>query len=129
MRVVVSTTEGKTDADRWQLYIEQTPNVTVALSTPKLLSSEQFSSLAAQLKFDEVKFNSKTLADLYSEGEIESRLFQSYMVIKPKPPKVSAVVSAPALRQMSSDLMLLDGEAHPFFATTVRLLAPDNAAK
>ena len=129
VRVAVSTLEGKTDQDRWQLLIEQTPNVTVALSTPKPLSFEQYSSLAAQLKIDEIKFSSKALADLYSENEIDSRLFQSYMVFKARPNKGIAVVSAPALRKVSSDLMLLDGEARPFFATRVRLLAPDNTVK
>ncbi len=129
VRVVIATLEGKTDQDRWQLYIEQTPNVTVAISAPKLLSNNQVSVLYAQLRTTEQKFDTKVLAELYLENEIESRRFQSYLVMNERQKKIAAVVPAAALHKISSDLILLDRDARPFFATTVRLLAPDNTSK
>jgi len=129
VRVAVSTIEGKTIQDRWQLLIEQTPNVTVALAVPQGLSQEQFRSLDAQMKVEANKLSSDGLAGLYSEDEAKSRLSQQYIIFKEKPKKALALVPAAVLRQSSSDLVLLDGEARPFFATAVKLLAPDNRAK
>lgn len=129
VRVAVSTVEGKTTQDRWQLLIEQTPNVTVALSAPEGISQEQFRSLDAQMKVEEIKLGSGALAGLYTEDEATSRLSHPYIIFKSKPKKAVALVPAAVLRQISSDLVLLDGEARPFFATAVRLLAPDNFAK
>jgi hypothetical protein len=128
VRVIISTVEGTTNQDRWQLFVDQTQNVTVALATPKGLTAEQFKFLDAQTNVAETKLSSTGLAELYSEDEVKSRQTQPYIIFKGRM-KVGAKMPAATLQQTSSDLVLLDGEARPFFATQVKLLAPDNTPK
>jgi hypothetical protein len=72
------------------------------------------------------KFSRKELADLYSENELAS-VNQNYLVLRAGPRKAAAIIPATALQPIRSDLLLLDKERHPFFATTVQLLAPKDA--
>ncbi|WP_213287570.1 hypothetical protein [Bradyrhizobium sp. sGM-13] len=127
VRIGVHT--GRYDNDRWQLLIDQqAPNVAVAISLPNDI--DQYAFLARQLQADgPIKFDAKTLAALYSETELEERLTRPYLVLPRRDRLIKhfAVLPAGRLRETSSDLMLLDGDARPFFATTVRLLTPDNA--
>jgi hypothetical protein len=129
VRVTVSTSQGETDETRWQLRIEQTPNVALALSMPTTVNSEQFTSLSRQLDGGgPIKTTDrKILAGLYSETELQSRLDQSYLVLNGKLPKVLAAIPAAALRPFTSDLMILDRNGRPLFATTVRMLVPDSS--
>lgn len=129
VRVVVSTSEGKSDRDRWQIIVEQTPNIMLAIAAPRELSADQYSSLTEQLKADApIKFDFKTLADLYSGKEVEDRLSQPFIVLRwGHPTKSAAIMSATSLKTISSDVMLFDRESRPFFATTVKLLVPNSA--
>jgi hypothetical protein len=127
VRVVVGTTEGQSEKDRWQFFVEQTPNVVIAISMPTSLNGEQYAALTAQLKADfPVKADVGTLKDLYSDSELANRTSQQYLVLNSRLPKAAAVIPASALRHVSSDLMLADQEGRTFFATTVRLLVPGN---
>jgi hypothetical protein len=92
------------------------------------LNGEQYSALTQQLKADApMKFSTKELAELYSENELASHVDQTYVVLRGGPRKAAAIVPAAALHPIFSDLLLLDSEGHPFFATTVRLLVPNDA--
>jgi len=70
----------------------------------------------------------KTLAGLFSAAEFSAHAKQFYLVLLNEGPADASVsVSAPATRPISGDLILFDRDRRPFFATTVRLLAPNNA--
>ncbi|UWU78513.1 hypothetical protein N2603_08685 [Bradyrhizobium huanghuaihaiense] len=132
VHVALWTDQGKTDQDRWRIVFERTSNAKLALAIPSDLSSEQYTSLSKQLgSGGPIKLDSKALRDLYSEQEIDSRSQQQYLVLAPpaRDPKSVAIVPASALRQVSSDLILMDREDRLFFATTIRLLVPANSAR
>jgi hypothetical protein len=129
------------NADRgWSLQVERTANAAVAISMlPKYLSGEQIVSLRNQfarqsLLVDVVDIRKITghddkdaLAGLYSDNELTERSGQLYLLLTRTGEKKTAVsLPAAALLPISTDLILLDPEAHPFFATTVRLLVPNN---
>jgi hypothetical protein len=125
VRVVISTTA---NGKNWVLTVEQTPNVFVALATPKDISTDLFPMLAEQLRATlPVKFSSKELIGLYSDEELSSRTVQSFAVMTSHAPIVAAKVQASAFIQTSSDLVLLKEGGEAFFAASVRLIAPSTA--
>ena len=138
VRVVISTFEGQDANDRWRLQIKRTPNVIVGISgIPKLLSQSQFASISDQFRSQSVSVDlvpltkitgreeREALAGLYSEAELPAHVDQLYLVLGGGGAEVvKAAVPAVALRPISTDLLLFDRKGQPFFATTLRLLAP-----
>jgi hypothetical protein len=70
----------------------------------------------------------ESLAGLYSEDESNGRIAQPYLVLGRGGQKAKSSLQAPALQQVSTDLILLDLNARPFFSTKVTLLVPNNQA-
>jgi hypothetical protein len=124
---------------QWTLQISRTPNVIIAMAA-KFLSGEQLGSLLSQISNQKARVSagplSKTieredrdvLSKLFSESEITERADQPYIILF-SGGDLSLKVQMPARspRPTMTDLILFDPERRPFFATTVRLLAPNNA--
>ena len=141
VRVAISTSEGENTGDRWKLQLEMTQNVTVGVSMiQKFLSEPQFRSILDQFRNQSMKVDvvelqkitgqddKRALAGLFSEAELSDHANQSYLIFpNGGAPKASVSVSAPALQLISTDLILFDRDRRPYFATTVRLLVPNNA--
>jgi DNA-binding CsgD family transcriptional regulator len=141
VRVAISTGEGNGSDDRWRLRIERTPNVIVGISgVLRLLNEQQFKSMFDQFRRQSVPVDAVDLrkitgrdqkeafAGLFSEAELPAHADQLYFVFYSEGTTDAKVaVPAVALRPISTDLILFDRERRPFFATTLKLLAPNNA--
>jgi hypothetical protein len=133
VRITVSSGQ---DRGKWHLQIEQTPNVIIAMAR-EFLSTEQLIEAVEQLGRQAIKVNEgplvktmgrddkEVLSAFFLEDELAGRKNQSYLTFYA--PKASIFLTASGSRQISTDLILFDRERRPFFATTLRLIAPANA--
>ncbi|MBR1071283.1 MULTISPECIES: hypothetical protein [Bradyrhizobium] len=140
VRVAISTSEGNSSDNRWKVRIQRTPNVIVGISgVLRLLSGQQFRSLFDQFKEQSVQVDGidlrkmtgrdekEAFAGFFSEAELPAHANQVYLVLySGGAADAKAAVPAGALRPISTDLVLFDRERRPFFATTLRLLAPSD---
>jgi hypothetical protein len=137
VRVALWTGEEKGTDKGWSLQIEQTQNATVLIANiSKYFSVEQLRSLQSQFARQLVSIDiidirkltgrddKEALEGLYSENELADRSGQPYLFLPPG--KATVSLPTPTLLPLSTDLILVDRQRHPFFATTVRLLVPSN---
>lgn len=140
VRVAISTNEGNSSDNRWRLRIQRTPNVIVGISgVLRHLNGQQSRSLFDQFKEQSIpvegidlrkmtgRDEKEAFAGLFSEAELSAHVNQVYLVLYSEgAADAKAAVPAGALRPISTDLVLFDRERRPFFATTLRLLAPSD---
>jgi hypothetical protein len=106
----------------------------------RLLNEQQFRSIFDQFRRQSVPVDAVDLrkitgrdereafAGLFSEAELPAHADQLYFVLYSEgATEAKVAVPAVALRVISTDLVLFDRERRPFFATTLSLLAPNNA--
>jgi hypothetical protein len=139
VRMAVSTFQ---EDNKWRFVLELLPNVIAALALNEFLNVEQITQAVAQLRTQAVKVSEgpleKTvgrndkdvLSALFRDDELGGRTNQHYLVFysgSSGGPKISMALSASGTRPISTDLILFQPDGQPFFATALKLAAPNGA--
>jgi len=129
------------EGNKWQFVLELSPNVIAAVALNEFLNVEQITQAVAQFRTQAVKVSEgpleKTvgrndkdvLSALFQDDELGGRTNQHYLVFYSggSAPKISMALSASGTRPISTDLILFEPDGQPFFATALKLAAPNGA--
>jgi hypothetical protein len=136
VRIALSANQ---DRGKWNFVIERTPNVIMAIARD-FLNGEQQAQAVEQLRRQEAgvdigplaktlgRDDKEILSAFFLENELAARRNQSYLIItNVRASKFSISLPASGSRPISTDLILFDREGQPFFATSLKLIAPNSA--